>query len=122
MSRRAEQVAEEIRRHISELLLTEMRDPRVGMATVTAVEVSNDLKFARIHVSVMGGEDEERESLRALRKATGFLRTELGKRMVLRYLPELRFEADRSTERAVRISKLLDEVGVRPEAEGERER
>ena len=96
MSRRSEQVAEEIRRHVSALLLTEMRDPRVGMATVTAVEVSNDLKYARVYVSILGGE-EERESLAALRKATGFLRMELGKRMVLRYLPELRFEADRST-------------------------
>lgn len=121
MSRRTEQVAEEIRRHISELMLTEMRDPRIGMATVTAVEVSPDLKNARVHVSVMGSEEDETSSLRALRRASGFLRTELAKRMVLRQVPELRFDADRTTRQAVRISELLEEVGVSSEDVSEHE-
>ncbi len=121
MSRRTEQVAEEIRRHISELLLTEMRDPLIGMATVTAVEVSPDPKNARVHVSVMGSEEDETSSLRVLRRASGFLRTELAKRMVLRQVPELRFDADRTTRQAVRISELLEEVGVSSEDVSEHE-
>lgn len=110
MSRRTEQVSEEIQRHISELLLREVRDPRIGFATVTRVDVSPDLEHARVYVSVLGAEEEERASLRALRNASGFLRTALGKQMRMRRVPELRFEADRTTRQAIRISQLLDEV------------
>lgn len=109
-SRRVEQVSEEIQRNIGELLLREMRDPRIGFATVTSVDVSPDLEHARVYVSVLGTEEEERDSLRALRKASGFLRTELGRRMKIRHIPQLRFEMDRSTKQAIRISELLDEV------------
>jgi ribosome-binding factor A len=112
VSRRSEQVAEEIRRHISELLLLEVRDPRVGMATVTSVDVSPDLKHARVHLSVLGEEQDERETLSALRRMSGFLRSGLGRRMTLRYVPELRFEPDPTTRQAIRISELLDEVGA----------
>lgn len=110
MSRRTEQVAQEIRRVLSELLLTQVRDPAIGFVTVTAVEVSPDLKHARAYVSVLGSPEEERETQAALRRAAGFLRTEVGRRIQIRYTPELHFEMDHSTERAIRISKLIDEV------------
>lgn len=110
MSRRTEQVAEEIQRNLGDLLLREVRDPRIGFATVTAVEVSSDLEHAWVHVSVMGSDEEERSTMSALDKASGFLRTSLGKRIRIRRVPELHFEADRSTKEAIRISKLLDEV------------
>lgn len=121
MSRRTEQVAEEIRRHISELMLTEMRDPRVGLATVTAVQVSPDLKNARVHVSVLGSEEDETSSLRTLRRASGFLRTELAKRMVLRQVPELRFAADPTAREAAHINRLLAEVSTGSEDDAEPE-
>jgi ribosome-binding factor A len=121
MSRRTEQVAEEIRRILGDLLLREMRDPRIGMLTVTGVEVSSDLKHARVHVSVLGSEEDERLSMGALRKASGFLRTELGRRLTLRYVPELRFEPDRSAQHAVRISQLLDQLSPSEADEGEPE-
>lgn len=109
-SRRTEQVSEEIHRHISELLLREVRDPRIGFVTVTGVDVSPDLEHARVHVSVLGSDEEERDAMRALRRAAGFLRTSLGKRMKVRKVPELRFEADRSARHAIHISKLIAET------------
>ncbi len=112
MSRRTEQVALEVQRHLGDLLLTEVRDPRVGFVTITAVEVSPDLEHARVHVSVLGEESDEKLSLLALRKAAGFLRTELGKRMRLRTVPQLRFEADPTTKQAIRIGQLLEEAGT----------
>lgn len=118
MSRRTEQVAVEIQRNISDILLREARDPRIGFATVTGVEVSPDLEHARVHVSVMGSEEEERDTMRALHKASGYIRTELGKRIRLRKVPELRFDVDHSAREAIRISQLLNEV--LPE-EGEQE-
>ncbi|MDQ3856624.1 MAG: 30S ribosome-binding factor RbfA [Chloroflexota bacterium] len=110
MSRRTEQVAEEIQRHIGDLLIREVQDPRIGFATVTGVEVSPDLEHARIRISIMGGEADEREAMRGLRKASGFLRTMLGRRMRMRHIPELRFTVDRSAQHAVRIGQLLEEV------------
>lgn len=110
MSRRTEQVGQEIRRILGELLLTQVRDPDIGFVTVTGVEVSPDLKHARVFVSVLGTPEEERATLAALRRATGYLRTEVGRRIQTRYTPELHFEMDHSTERAIRISKLIDEV------------
>ena len=110
MSRRTEQVAEEITRHLGDLLLREVRDPRIGFATVMGVDVSPDLEHARVHVSVLGSEEEERDCLRALARASGFLRSELGKRMRLRTVPELRFVPDRTTKEAIRLSKIMDEV------------
>ncbi len=110
MSRRTEQVAQEIKRHISELLVQEVRDPRIGFVTVTAVEVSPDLEHATIHVSVLGSEEDEKETMKALRRASGFLRSELAKRIRLRKMAELRFEPDRSAAEAIRISQLLNQV------------
>lgn len=110
MSRRTEQVAVEVQRHLGDLLLTEVRDPRIGFATIMSVDVSPDLEHALVRVSVLGDEEEEKQTLRALRRAGGFLRTALAKRMRLRTVPQLRFEADRNTAEAIRVSRLIDEV------------
>jgi ribosome-binding factor A len=120
MSRRTEQVAEEIQRNLGDLLLREMRDPHVGFTTITAVDVSPDLEHARVHVSVLGSEEEERDSMRALGRASGYLRTELGKRMRMRHIPELRFQADRTTKDAIRIGELLRDVLPEEETDPDR--
>jgi ribosome-binding factor A len=110
MSRRTERVGDEIRRELNDLLLREVRDPRVRMATVSRVDVSGDLHHARAAVSLIGTEEERDACLRALRGASGFLRTKLGSRLRLRTTPELAFEIDRGPEHSLRIAGILDDL------------
>lgn len=109
-SRRIERFNEQLKREITLLVREEVRDPRIGVVTVTAVEVSADLSVARVYVSVMGAEASKDESLEGLRAAAPFIRTELGRRLRVRRVPELRFELDRSLEYAQKIERLLDEA------------
>lgn len=115
-SRRVERLNEQLKREITEILRFEVKDPRVGLATVTAVRVSADLSFARVFVLPTDDEEDSR-ILDGLRAATPFIRTELGQRLRLRRVPELRFELDESIEHALRIERLLQEV--LPKDEGE---
>ena len=116
MNARAEQVANEVQRELSELIRNEMRDPRVGYVTITRVDISDDLSLARVFVSELSTEERTSgESVEALRKAAGFLRRELGKRLRLRLTPELRFESDRSIEEGLRMTQLLDEIARKDE-------
>lgn len=111
MKPRAEQVANEVKRELSDLIQNEMRDPRVGYVTITRIDVSDDLSLARVFVSELPTEERKGgESAEALQKAAGFLRRELGKRIRLRLTPELRFEDDRSIEEGFRMTQLLDEI------------
>lgn len=109
-SRRIERFNEQLKREITVLVREEVRDPRIGTITVTAVEVSADLSVARVYVSVMGDEAAKEESLEGLRAAAPFIRTELGRRLRVRRVPELRFELDRSLEYALKIERLLHEA------------
>jgi ribosome-binding factor A len=107
---RRERVAEEIQRRISDLIRTEVKDPRVGFVTVTNVQVSPDTRVARIHVSIMGSPEEQTATLKTLKRAAGFLRHELGRSLTTRNTPELWFELDTSLERGDRVLRLLKEV------------
>ncbi len=109
-SYRPERVAEAIRQTVAAFLTGNVRDPRIGFVTVTAVEVSADLAHARVRVSVMGGEDEKAKSLEGLDSAARFLRAQLARQLPLRVTPELRFELDRGLEHAQRIDRLLREL------------
>src|SRR5687768_2501369 len=109
MSRRQERLNEQVKREVSDILRTEVRDPRVGVVTVTGARVAPDLSFARIYVRPLGGGTEE-DLFEGLAKATPYIRRELGKRLSVRHVPELRFEADRALEHALHIEKLLSEV------------
>lgn len=111
--RRPDQVAESIRQVIADLLLTELRDPRVGFVTVTGVQVTNDLSVATVRVSVMGEPAEREDALRGLASAAGFLRGRVAKVLTTRIIPELRFELDRGLEHAARINEILG--GLRQE-------
>ena len=108
MTRRLERLNEQVRREVSEILRTEVKDPRVGLVTVTEARVAQDLSFARVYVRAMGGEEEE--LFHGLQAATPYIRRELGKRLSIRHVPEIRFEADRALEHALHIEKLLAEV------------
>ncbi len=107
---RQEKLGELIAAETSDLLRTRMKDPRIGFASITHVEVSGDLRHAKIFVSVMGSEEEQKDTMKALKHATGFLRHELAGRLVLRYMPELVFKLDISIVQGARILELINKI------------
>ncbi len=107
---RPESVGRLIREIVSELVQHRLKDPRLGFVTITGVDVTRDLKTARIFVSVMGDPAARDDSLAALVSATAFVRKELGGRIRLRHTPEIHFEYDDSLERGARIDKILDDL------------
>ena len=111
MAHRIERVNSLIRQEISELLQRQVKDPRLGnFIAVTEVFTSPDLKSAKVFVSHIGSEEEKQKTLSVLASASGFFRRELGKRMKLRYTPELIFQWDDSIERGDRLSQLIDRL------------
>ncbi|HIC52672.1 MAG TPA: 30S ribosome-binding factor RbfA [Gemmatimonadetes bacterium] len=115
-SKRVARLNEQLKRELSELIRTQVRDRRVGVVTVTAVEMASDLGSARVFVRIIGDEAEFKETLAGLEAAAPFLRGLLGRILHIRRIPELRFREDRSMEHARRIEQLLSEVDV-PEEE-----
>ena len=117
MSRRTARVSELLREEISALLLREVKDPRIsGLVSIVSVDVSPDLRQARVFVSVLGTSEVQQATLRGLRAAEGFLRGQLGERLKMRRIPALNFQQDRSIEQGSRILRLmaeLDETGPR---------
>src|SRR5262245_59418795 len=105
--RRPEQVGELIRQVIAEALVTDVRDPRIHLVTVTRVEVSPDLSFARVFVVAHGDEDARSGALEGLESAAGFFRSRVAKALAARITPELRFELDKGAEHASRIDQIL---------------
>jgi ribosome-binding factor A len=108
MSQRTQRIADQIRAELADLLLREIRDPRVRLATISQVVVSADLGHARVGVSALGDEAQRAAAVAGLEHARGFLRRELARRLSLRATPELRFELDRGAEHSQRITEILD--------------
>ena len=108
--RRTDRVEELLKQEIARLVREEVKDPRVGFATVMDVSVSPDLRHARVFVSVLGDDPEREATIAALQRARGFIRARIGQEITLKYLPEIRFELDRTLERAARIEELLGEA------------
>src|SRR5205807_2601056 len=106
-SHRQEKLGELIAVELSDLMRTRLKDPRVGFASITHVEVSGDLRHAKIFVSVMGSEGAQQETIKALKHAAGFLRHELAGRLTLRYMPEIVFKLDTSIVQGARILELI---------------
>ncbi|MBV9099974.1 MAG: 30S ribosome-binding factor RbfA [Candidatus Dormibacteraeota bacterium] len=108
---RRERVAEQLREEISQVMMREMKDPRVRLASVSSVRVSADLREARVMVSALGSDEERHEVVAAMRHAEGFVRAQLGERLEnLRTIPRLRFELDESIAYSVRISAMLRDI------------
>lgn len=107
---RSQRVVEQIRRELAELIRLEVKDPRVGFITLTDVEITPDYAHAKVFFTSMRGEEGLDEILVGLRRASGFLRRELGKRVRIHTLPELHFQYDSSVERGSRMSQLIDQV------------
>ncbi len=110
MSLRTERVAEAIREELMSILQKDLKDPRIGIASVTHVDVSPDLKHARVSLSVLGDKEAQEACRAALTKASGRIKKELGKRIRLRCTPELVFTIDMSVEHSLRISEILKEI------------
>lgn len=109
-NRRISRINEQLKREVTRIIREEVKDPRIGFITVTGVEASNDLSYARVHVSVLGDEPEKAETLEGLRAAASFIRGEIGRRLHVRRAPELDFRLDRGVDHAMRVDRLLKEV------------
>jgi ribosome-binding factor A len=114
-SRRAQKVAEAIREVVSMAILAELKDPRIQDVTVTFVEVSGDLRHAKIHVSVMGDDTKQQLSLRGLQSAAGFLQSRCAARIDTRYTPRIQFILDQGVKKSIEVSRILDRVLPREE-------
>lgn len=110
MTRRTERIQDLLRAEISDLLRREVQDPRIGLTTVTDVDVSPDLQRAVVKVSVLGDDLQRDEAMKGLRHAKGFIRSQLARRLRTRVVPELVFELDRGAEHSQRITELLESL------------
>ncbi len=107
MSRRTEQVGDEVQRVLGEIILTEMKDPRLGFVTITGVTMTPDLQRANVQVAIMGDAAERKATLQILERAKGFLRHRLGEEVQLRVVPQLVLHLDTSLDNALRITDVL---------------
>jgi len=110
MSQRTDRLDSQIRQELADLLHREMKDPRIGFATITRVETARDLGTAKVWVSIMGTDDEREETMKVLTDAAPWLRRQLGGRLTLRHIPQLAIRHDNSIEAGDRVLRLLREI------------
>ncbi|MCK4384922.1 MAG: 30S ribosome-binding factor RbfA [candidate division Zixibacteria bacterium] len=108
--KRAERVGDLIKEEVSRIIQYELKDPGVGFVTITGVKLSDDLKYAKIFYSVLGNEEAKKESSSALRRACGFIQHEIGRKLRLKYTPEIYFHFDPSVEYGAHIEKLIKKI------------
>ena len=110
--KRTDRVADQLQKELAVLIQREVKDPRLGMVTVSGVEVSRDLGYADVHITLLGEQDPERikDNLKVLKRAGGFLRSQVARRIKLRHVPELRFHYDESVVRGQHLSSLIEEA------------
>ncbi|MBB72737.1 MAG: ribosome-binding factor A [Legionellales bacterium] len=108
--KRSDKVNNRLQRELAKLVQLEFKDPRVGMVTITAVNVSNDLSVAKVYVSTLGDEAQIQEAITILNNGAGYLRTMLAKRLEMRSTPELRFLQDHTITRGTELSNLIDKA------------
>jgi len=107
---RINRITEEVKREIGNIIQNEIKDPRLPeFVSVTSVNVTRDLKYAKVYVSVLGNDENKKNAIAALKSAAGFIRHEIGQRLKLRYTPEIHFELDNSIEHGIYISKLIND-------------
>lgn len=111
---RATRIAEQIHHELAELIAREVKDPRIGMVTLTSVSITPDYAYATVHFTVMPSDEATvQRSLEGLRRSAGFLRAQIGRRVRIHTTPELRFVHDTSVERGVGLARLIDEANAR---------
>lgn len=108
---RSGRINEEIKKEVSEIIRNEVRDPRLtAMVSVTRVDVTKDLRYAKVFVSIFGNEEEKKSSLNALKNSSGFIRREVGHRVNLRFTPEITIELDNTIEHGMHINALIESI------------
>lgn len=117
--KRKDRVGDLLHHEISQLLLKGIKDPRIGFVTITGVDVSDDLKEAKVYYSVVGTEEEKKETQKGLKSAEGFIRSSLRKVLDLKHIPNLHFRFDGSIEYGDKIDRLLKEIKVEEEVKGD---
>jgi ribosome-binding factor A len=108
--KRADRVSEAIKREVSVMLTQEVKDPGIHFVTVTSVETTDDLRNAKIFISILGDEKTRQETMKGIERAKGFIRGELGRRIQLRYTPEIQFRLDTSLDHAMKIKSILKQL------------
>ncbi|NJD90589.1 MAG: ribosome-binding factor A [Geobacter sp.] len=122
MFKRCEKVAEAIHEEISSLLVKGVKDPRVGFVTVTGVKVTDDLHLATIYFSVIGSDEQKKETEAGLNSAKGYLRREMGKSLRMRYIPDIIFRYDVSIDYGSKIEGILKQIHETDEADAEQDK
>jgi ribosome-binding factor A len=115
--KRSTRVADLIQKEISEILIRSIKDPRIGFVTITRVSMTEDCRLARIYFSILGTDEERKQTLNGLDSAKGFIRKELGGRIRLRYTPELLFLFDPSIEYAIHIEEVIQQIRSEKESD-----
>lgn len=118
VSQRQERVAALVRKVVSELLSTRIKDPRIGFTSVVKVDVSKDLSIAKVYVSVFGSQEDKDRTMSGLRSAQGLIRSEVATTLGIRHAPEIQFVLDQGIEHSIRVSKLLSDIKKSEEVEG----
>jgi len=110
-SRRADRVADVLLHEVAQIFQQEIKDPRIGFITFTAAKVTSDLQHARVYYTVLGDAPAREQTRRGLESATPFVRREIGQRLRLKSVPELRFQYDETLERNLRVQEILEDIG-----------
>jgi ribosome-binding factor A len=110
MSKRSERVETQLKKDISTILLEELKDPRIGFITVIRVEVTADLRYAKIYFSILGDDEAKEKALKGINSAKGYIRKLVGDRMKMRYVPELEFKLDSSIEYSISLENVFDKI------------
>lgn len=111
MADRINKISEAVKQELSQIIRAELKDPRIpSLTTVVSVDVTKDLKYAKINISVYGTDEEKQNAIKGLKSAAGFIRREIGNRLNLRYTPEMHFELDNSIERGVYLTELINKT------------
>lgn len=110
-SYRSNRISEEVKRELSNIILNELKDPRIPqLLSITNVKVTGDLRYAKVYVSIYGSDEEKSEAMDGLKSSTGFLKKEIGSRIKLRHVPELVFEIDTSIEYGAHIAEIINKI------------
>ena len=110
MGIRSEKVQGQLKREISRILQEDLKDPRVGFVTVTRIDLTGDLRYARVYFSILGDETKKISSLKGIQNAAGFIRRLIGERLNLKYVPELSFKLDKSVEYSIDLEKTFERL------------
>lgn len=111
MVERTSRISEEMKKEISSIIHNELKDPRLPkLISVMSANVTKDLRYAKVYISILGDDEEKRNAIMGLKSAAGYIRREVGRRMQIRFVPEIQFELDNSIEQGIYITKLIDDT------------